>query len=162
MNSFKELFESYNWKDVEQSIGSKTEYDVRHALESDKVTLEDFKALLSPPAGAFLEQMTRKSREKTLKRFGNSIQLYTPMYLSNECNNVCTYCGFSYNNKIKRRTLTPDEIIQEAKVIKQMGFSNVLLVSGEANRTVNLPYFLNAVKAIRPYFSTISVEVQPL
>lgn len=162
MNSFKEIFDCYNWQEVQHSIGSKTEADVMHALASEKVTLEDFKALISPAAAPFLEQITRKSRQLTLKRFGNTIQLYAPMYLSNECNNICVYCGFSFDNKIRRRTLATDEILKEADAIKQMGFDHVLLVTGEANHTVNLDYFIKSIRSIRNRFSNISIEVQPL
>ncbi|MGP8214780.1 MAG: 2-iminoacetate synthase ThiH [Bacteroidia bacterium] len=162
MNNFAQIFDSYNWKEVEQSIYSKREDDVLRALVSDKLTPEDFKALISPAAAPFLEQMTLKSRQLTLKRFGNTIQLYAPMYLSNECNNICVYCGFSFDNKIRRRTLTMEEISKEAAAIKQMGFDHILLVTGEAFLTVNLPYFTKAIQTIRPFFSNISIEVQPL
>ncbi len=162
INSFKDIFDTCNWDETQQSILAKTETDVLRALESDKVSTEDFKALISPAAMPFLEPILQKSRAKTLKRFGNTIQLYTPLYLSNECTNVCTYCGFSFNNNIRRKILTPDEIIKEAKAIKSMGFDHVLLVSGEANGKVGVNYFLEAIRLISPFFSTISIEVQPL
>jgi 2-iminoacetate synthase len=84
------------------------------------------------------------------------------MYLSNECQNICTYCGFSLDNKIRRRTLTDAEILREAQAIKAMGYDHILLVTGEANRTVGLDYFKKAIELIRPHFSQISLEVQPL
>jgi 2-iminoacetate synthase len=160
--NFKELFDTYNWEDVKDSIYSKTAGDVVHALQKDTRTLEDFKALISPAAEPYLEQMARLSSELTQKRFGKTIQLYEPLYLSNECQNICTYCGFSFDNKIRRRTLTDDEILKEIKVIKRSGFDHVLLVTGEANQTVGIPYLKNAIKLMRPYFSHISIEVQPL
>jgi len=85
-----------------------------------------------------------------------------PLYLSNECQNICTYCAFSLDNKIKRKTLTDDEILREVKAIKQMGYDHVLLVTGEANQTVGVNYLQHAIQLIRPYFSHISIEVQPL
>jgi 2-iminoacetate synthase len=88
--------------------------------------------------------------------------MYAPLYLSNECQNICTYCGFSLDNKIKRKTLSNTEIIIEAMALKTMGVNHVLLVSGEANKTVGIEYFLNAIKLLRPYFANISIEVQPL
>lgn len=88
--------------------------------------------------------------------------MYAPLYLSNECQNICTYCGFSLDNKIRRKTLSNTEIIIEAMALKTMGVNHILLVSGEANKTVGIEYFLNAIKLLRPYFANISIEVQPL
>ncbi len=159
---FKEVFNTYNWDEVKQSILAKTNVDVLQALQKDKRTLEDFKALISPAAMHYLEQMAQLSHALTQKRFGKTIQMYVPLYLSNECQNICTYCAFSLDNKIKRKTLTDEEILQEVKVIKQMGYDHVLLVTGEANQTVGVNYLQHAIQLIRPYFSHISIEVQPL
>jgi 2-iminoacetate synthase len=106
--------------------------------------------------------MAQISHELTKKRFGKTIQMYAPLYLSNECQNICTYCGFSLDNKIKRKTLTDSEIKLEVDALKKLGFDHVLLVTGEANYTVNINYFLNAIDQIKNAFSNISVEVQPL
>ena len=125
-------------------------------------TLEDFKALISPAASPYLEQMAQLSHQLTQKRFGKTIQLFAPVYLSNECNNICTYCGFSLDNKIKRKTLTASEILQEINVIKQHGFNHILLVTGESNHTMHVNYFLKAFEIIKPHFANISIEVQPL
>jgi 2-iminoacetate synthase len=160
--TFKNIFDTYSSEEIYSSIASKNDSDVKHALSKQKITLEDFKALISPAALPYLEQMAQKSRELTRKRFGKTIQMFAPMYLSNECNNICTYCGYSFDNKIKRRTLTDTEIVQEAKAIKKLGFDHILLVTGEANATVHVPYFLNAIKLIKPFFANISIEVQPL
>src|SRR5205823_13043046 len=119
-------------------------------LKSGDLLLEDFKALISPAAGFFLEEMALLSQELTQKRFGKTIQMYVPMYLSNECQNICTYCGFSLDNKISRKTLTDAEILKEVEVIKSYGFDHLLLVTGEANKTVGIDYFENAVRLIRP------------
>lgn len=162
MGSFVDIFNRFSWEEVRESIYSKTEKDVLHALSSPKLTLEDFKALVSPAAEPYLEQMAAKSSALTQKRYGKTIQLYAPMYLSNECNNICTYCGFSLTNKVRRRTLSDDEIVTEIEAIKKDGFNHILLVTGEANYTVNIHYFLNAIKIIKPYFATISIEFQPL
>jgi 2-iminoacetate synthase len=159
---FKQIFDSYNWDEVLESIYCKTADDVRTALKKPRRSLEDFKALISPAALPFLEEMAQLSRQLTLRRFGRTIQLYIPLYLSNECQNICTYCGFSLDNKIKRKTLTPIEIMQEAAYIKERGFDHVLLVAGEANKTVGTEYFKNAIKLLRPQFANISLEVQPL
>lgn len=162
MSDFTTIFNQYNWEDVKTSIYSKNEQDVIIALNSAKPTLEDFKALLSPAAENYIEQMAEKSSALTQKRFGKTIQLYAPMYLSNECNNICTYCGFSLDNKVKRKTLSDKELITEVEAIKQQGFNHILLVTGEANHTVNIDYFLNAIKIVNPFFANISIEFQPL
>lgn len=159
---FKEVFDTYNWDEIKQSILLKKEADVLLALQREKRTLEDFKALISPAAVPYLEQMAQLSHALTQKRFGKTIQMYVPMYLSNECQNICTYCAFSLDNKIKRKTLTDEEILKEVKAIKEMGYDHVLLVTGEANQTVGVDYLKHAIGLIRPYFSNISIEVQPL
>ena len=162
MSSFNDIFKNCSWEATSASIYSKTSADVEHALSSGKRTLEDFKALISPAAAPYLERMAQISQQLTLKRFGKVIQLYVPLYLSNKCNNICTYCGFSYDNKLKRKTLTPMEIMQEVAAIKEMGYDHVLLVTGEANQSVHTEYFKMVLKLIRPHFSQISMEVQPL
>jgi 2-iminoacetate synthase len=159
---FKDLFDTYNWDKVKESIYKKSKYDVERALNSKKRNLEDFKALISPAAEPYLEQMAQMSHKLTQKRFGKTIQMYIPMYLSNECQNICTYCGFSLTNKIPRKTLSDEEILKEVKFIKSKGYDHILLVTGEANTTVGVGYLENAIKLIRPYFSQISIEVQPL
>ncbi|WP_109097224.1 2-iminoacetate synthase ThiH [Aquimarina sp. AU58] len=160
--SFKDIFEQYNWEATLSSIFSKTEADVVHALEKPKRDLEDFKALISPAAKPYLEHMAQISSYTTKKRFGNTIQMYTPMYLSNECQNICTYCGFSMTNKIPRRTLTDQEILKEVDFLKSKGYDHILLVTGEANRTVGVDYINNTIQLIQSKFANITIEVQPL
>lgn len=162
MSSFKNTLDQYSWDEVLASIFSKNEGDVRFALQNPKCGLEDFKALISPAAKPFLEQMAQQSRVITKKRFGNTMQMYAPMYLSNECQNICTYCGFSMTNKIPRKTLTDTEIIKEAEFLKSKCYDHILLVTGEANKTVGVDYISNAIQILRPYFSNITIEIQPL
>lgn len=162
MNTFKSTFEQYSWDSIQERIYKITSKEVQASLTKTKRNLDDFLVLISPAAQAYLELMAQKSHELTKKRFGKTIQMYAPLYLSNECQNICTYCGFSLDNKIKRKTLTDSEIKQEAEALKNLGFDHVLLVTGEANYTVNINYFLNAIEQIKPQFATISVEVQPL
>jgi 2-iminoacetate synthase len=162
MNSFSSLFDLYTWKDVEASIQRKSNRDVEVALATSHRSLEDFKALISPAAAPYLEHMAQLSHQLTKKRFGKTIQMFAPMYLSNECNNICTYCGFSFDNKIVRKTLTADEIVKEIGVIKRMGFNHILLVTGESNHLVNVDYFIRAINIIKPHFANIAIEVQPL
>jgi len=162
MSHFKELFDTYNWDFTLKSIFDKTAVEVKQALAKEKRNLEDFKALISPAAKPFLEEMAYKSQVLTKKRFGNTMQMYAPMYLSNECQNICTYCGFSLTNKIPRRTLTDVEILKEVAFLKNKGYDHILLVTGEANQKVGVDYINNAIRLIRSYFSNITIEVQPL
>jgi len=162
MTDFKETYNQFDWNEISKSIYDKTAQDVEVALKKPQRNLEDFKALISPAAEPFLEQMAQLSHQLTQKRFGKTIQFYIPMYLSNECQNICTYCGFSLDVDIERKTLSDEEIIKEAKFIKGLGYDHILLVTGEANKTVGADYFRNAIKLIKPFFSHISIEVQPL
>ena len=160
--SFRNVFDTYDWDDIKKSIYNKTSKDVEIALTKSSRNIEDFKALISPAAEGYLEQMAQLSHQLTQKRFGKTIQMYIPMYLSNECQNICTYCGFSLNIDIKRKTLSDEEILKEIKIIKSWGYDHILIVTGEANKTVGTEYFKNAIKLIKQHFSHISIEVQPL
>ena len=162
MKTFKTIFEQYNWDTTLADILAKTEKDVAIALRTSKRTIEDFKALISPAATPYLEEMAQLSYQITKKRFGNTIQMYAPMYLSNECQNICTYCGFSMTNKIPRRTLTDQEILREVEFLKSKGYDHILLVTGEANRTVGVDYINNAIQLIQSKFANITIEVQPM
>ncbi|MCH2225468.1 MAG: 2-iminoacetate synthase ThiH [Crocinitomicaceae bacterium] len=161
-SSFKDTFDTYNWEETLQSIFDKTTLDVERALANSKRDLEDFKALISPAARPYLEEMAQLSQQITKKRFGNVIQMYAPMYLSNECQNICTYCGFSLTNKIPRRTLTDKEILKEVDFLTEKGYDHILLVTGEANQKVGADYIENAIKLIRSRCANITIEVQPL
>ena len=162
MRSFKDFFERYEWNTIKQKLEKVTLSDVESSLSKTNKTIDDFLNLLSPAAAQKLELMASMTRSITQKRFGKTIQLYAPLYLSNECQNICTYCGFSLDNKIKRKTLSDTELMIEAGVLKSMGVNHVLLVSGEANKTVGISYFLNAIRLLKPHFAHISIEVQPL
>lgn len=158
----KEIIAQYSWKEIQDILDRCTERDVELSLYRGKKSIMDFLNLISPAAEPYLEVMANMSKQITQQRFGKTIQLYAPLYLSNECQNICTYCGFSMDNKIKRKTLSNSEIIVEAMALKEMGINHVLLVSGEANKTVEIQYFLNAIRLLKPYFANISIEVQPL
>tara|TARA_Y100000588_G_scaffold130416_1_gene142875 strand:+ start:4890 stop:6050 length:1161 start_codon:yes stop_codon:yes gene_type:complete len=161
---FKDQFDCYGWDEVKASIQSKSRDDVEVALAKrpGSLDLEDFSALVSPAAAPFLETMAQRSHKHTVERFGRVQQLYAPMYLSNVCSNVCTYCGFSATNRIPRKILNDEEILAEYVAIKEMGFDHILLVTGEANKRVGVPYLQNAFRLARDLFSNISMEVQPL
>ncbi len=160
--SFKHTFETYDWDSLEKDIYAVSRDEVVATLRKDRIDLDDFKVLISPAAKPFIEQMAQRSQALTKKRFGNTIQMYIPMYLSNECQNICTYCGFSMTNKIKRKTLSDKEILEEVSHIKSLGYDHILLVTGEANRTVGVSYLKHAIELIRSQFSNITIEVQPL
>ena len=122
MKNFKDIFDQFDWNEVTDSIYAKTPQDVELALnKSDNRDIEDFKALISPAATPYLEQMAQLSNRLTLERFGKTIQMYVPMYLSNECQNICTYCGFSYDNRIEPvlPTVLFEEKAFELEMIKQ-------------------------------------------
>lgn len=159
---FRERFDQYDWEAVKASIYAKTAADVEQALRPAVPGLEDFKALISPAAAPYLETMARQSQSRTRQRFGKTVQLYVPLYLSNECQNICSYCAFSVDNKIPRRTLSQAEILQEVAVLKRMGYEHVLLVTGEASHSVGVDYLKKALQVLRPHFAQLSMEVQPL
>lgn len=159
---FLTVFNTYDWAETEDGINAKTAQDVLKALQHPRPDLGDFMALLSPAAAPFLEQMAHKAQYLTRQRFGRVIRLFAPLYLSNKCQNICTYCGFSLDNKMPRKTLSAVEIEAEASVLKQYGFDQVLLVTGEAAKEVNKDYFVRAVNQLKKRFTQISLEVQPL
>ena len=160
--SFYQEIQKYNWQEVTESISSKTSEDAKIALSKERLNLADFQALISPAAIPYLEIIAQKSMQVTQKRFGKTMQLYIPLYLSNSCNNTCTYCGFNHNNKFERKILTKAEVLAEARHIKEHGFEHVLLVTGEDNSKCNVDYIEEMMLAIKDEFSLISVEVQPL
>lgn len=161
--TFLQTFQSYSWSEISQKIHTKTHADVELALaRPGSRNLEDFMALISPAAENYLGAMAEISHKLTQQRFGKTLQMYIPMYLSNECKNICTYCGFSQNNKIPRTTLNEDQILTEIAAIKSFGFKHILLVSGEDSAHVGMEYFKKVLKIIAPHFSHISMEVQPL
>lgn len=151
---------------IQQQITACTKHDVStviaKATASQKLSINDFACLLSPATADYLEQLATLSQKRTQQRFGKTIQLYIPLYLSNYCTNNCVYCGFNAQNNIKRVALTDNEILQEATAIKTMGYDHILLVTGENHKKAGIDYLLNAVKLVRPMFSSISAEIQPL
>jgi 2-iminoacetate synthase len=161
--TFVSTWQRHDFATVASAIQRKTSADVRRALGRVRAGLDadDLAALLSPAAVPFLEEMAQLSHQLTVERFGRTMQLYAPMYLTNVCANVCTYCGFSAQNRIPRKALDDAEILAEAAVLKQMGFDHVLLVTGESTR-YGTAYFKNALRLLRPHFSSLSIEVQPL
>jgi len=161
--NFIDLWRRHEFGAVAKTIASKRPADVRRALGRARgsVDLEDFAALLSPAASPFLEDMAQASQRQTVERFGRTMRLFAPLYLSNACANVCTYCGFSAHNRIRRKVLSDPEILAEAGALRSRGFDSVLLVTGETGR-VGRDYLSNALRLLRPHFSGLWIEVQPL
>lgn len=160
---FIEEFNELSWENTLKKIYNTSETEVLASLnKKGRRNLNDFAHLISPAAAPYLLQMAEQAHQLTLKRFGNTVQMYIPMYLSNECQNICTYCGFSLDVDIPRKTLTDEEIIREAEYLKAKGYEHILLVTGEANKTVGVDYFEHAIDLLKPYFAYISIEVQPL
>ena len=163
MTSFFQAWREHDFGAVAASIGARTPADVRRALDraGRGLSLDDFAALLSPAAGPFLEEIAALSHASTVERFGRTMQLYAPMYLTNVCANICTYCGFSAQNRIPRKALNEAEILAEADVLERHGFEHVLLVTGESTR-YGVTYLENALRLLRPRFASLAIEVQPL
>ena len=139
-----------------------TASDVLRAIESDSCSPEDFKTLLSPAAEPFLEQIARKARQETRKHFGNSAYFFTPIYISNYCENYCIYCGFNCHNKIKRAKLSMKEIHEEMKAIADTGLEEILILTGESRKTSDVKYIGEACKIAKKYFKNIGIEVYPM
>jgi len=160
--SFLDEIQSYRYEDVLSRIVAKNAEDVQRALLSERLGIDDFMALLSPAASPFIEKMALKSHRLTLQRFGNTILMYAPLYLSNACTNGCRYCGFNAMNRARRQTLTLDEIEREATIIHNRGFRHILLVTGEATHVAGNDYIVAASERIRHLFCSISIEVYPM
>lgn len=160
--SFYNEIQKYNWDEIKEQIYNKTEVDVERALNKERIDLNDFQALISPAGSSYLEQIAQKSMELTQKRFGKCMQMYIPLYISNSCTNTCVYCGFNHKNKFDRKILNQNEIKQEAKEIKKLGFEHVLLVSGEDQLKCGADYIEKMMEAIKDDFALISLEAQPL
>lgn len=139
-----------------------TAEDVKLALEHETKTEEDFKALLSPAALPFLEEIAQQARLETRKHFGNSINMFTPLYISNYCENYCIYCGFNCHNKIHRAKLNYEEIEKEMQAIAKTGLQEVLLLTGESKKMSNVEYIGEACKIARKYFKVVGLEVYPM
>jgi 2-iminoacetate synthase len=160
--TFQQTLDSYNLADVAARIEAARPADVEAALATTHLGIDDFMALLSPAAGAYLEPMAQRAHHLTVQRFGKTILMYAPLYLSNECTNGCRYCGFNAHNKVPRRTLTMDEVEAEARVLYDRGFRHLLLVTGEAPRAAGTDYLAAAIARIRSLFSSMSIEVYPM
>lgn len=139
-----------------------TAADVKAALEHDTCSLEDFKALLSPAAAPFLEEMARKAHGETQKHFGNTVYLFTPLYIANYCENYCVYCGFNCYNHIQRMKLTMEQIQHEMEIIAQSGMEEILILTGESRAQSDVAYIGEACKLAWKYFRMVGLEIYPV
>lgn len=141
---------------------SYTAKDVKAALSHENCTIDDFKALLSPAAEPFLEEMAQRARIETRKHFGNTVYLFTPLYIANYCENYCVYCGFNCYNKINRMKLTYEQIEHEMKIIADSGMEEILILTGESHSMSDIKYIGEACKLARKYFRMVGLEIYPV
>ncbi len=162
--NFSEELQKYDWAETTELIYSMQASDVERALyKKGQRDVRDFMAMISPAATPYLEQMATLSRQYTQQRFGKTMQMYVPLYITNSCTNHCVYCGFQHDNPIARVILTEEEMVEEFKAIKKIGpFENLLMVTGENPRAAGVDYLERALQAARPYFSNLTFEVMPL
>ena len=160
---FSDELQNISWQETTARIASMTDNDVRRALSKSRCDVNDFMALLSPAAEPYLEVMARLSRKYTEERFGRTISMFIPLYITNSCSNSCVYCGFHRENPMPRTILTMEQIENEYRAIKKLApFENILLVTGENPARAGVPYIAQAVDIAKRYFSNIKIEVMPL
>ena len=155
---------------IDKVIGEMASYDynsfsdedIKEALNKDYLSIKDFQALLSPKAINYLEEMAQKAKLFRERYFGNSVYIFTPLYISNYCDNYCVYCGFNSHNKIKRARLNFEQIEQELKEIAKSGLQEILILTGESERYSNIEYIGEACKLARKYFNNVGIEIYPV
>ncbi len=160
---FSDEIKRYDWDDTTRAINSKTARDVEIALSKEHLNIDDFMALISPAAEPYIENMAQLSHKYTMERFGKTISMYIPLYVSNACSNYCVYCGFNHNNPMQRTTLTMEQVKTECEAIRRLGpFENLLIVSGEFPSVNGVDYIEKVLQTARPYFNNLSIEVMPM
>ena len=160
---FTDELAKIDWDATSRKIASKTDADVRRALTKSRCDVEDFMALVSPAAEPYLETMAALSRKYTLERFGKTISMFIPLYITNSCINSCVYCGFHVSNPMARVILTPEQCEDEYRAIKKLApFENLLIVTGENPVKAGVPYLAEALDRAKKYFSNLKLEVMPL
>ncbi len=157
-----DMMENVLTKVKEYDYSQYTAKDVRAALEHETCTIEDLKALLSPAAEPFLEQMAQRARIETSRHFGNTVYLFTPLYIANYCENYCVYCGFNCYNNINRMKLNEEQIEREMKIIAESGMEEILILTGESHIKSSIEYIGQACKLARKYFRMVGLEIYPV
>lgn len=152
----------YSSYQIEEILNDTTEHEVINVLQKQQINEHDYLILLSKSAEKHLEKMAERANQLTINNFGRVIFLYTPLYLSNYCVNECLYCGFNVKNKIKRHQLTYDELESEAKIISETGLKHILVLTGESKQKASVEYIKGAIKILKKYFTSISIEIYPL
>lgn len=160
--SFLSLKRSYRDFDFEGFLAAVDRRKVESVLGRERLTERDFLVLLSDAALDYLEVMAQRASNLTRRSFGNAVVLFTPMYVSNHCDNTCVYCSFARNNRIARRQLSVDEIRKEAENIRETGMRHILLLTGESRLKAGVEYLKACIDILKEYFSSIAVEVYPL
>ncbi|MDE5985760.1 MAG: 2-iminoacetate synthase ThiH [Prevotella sp.] len=160
---FSDELLNISWDETTERISHMSDNDVRRALAKEHCDVNDFMALVSPAAAPYLEQMARLSRKYTEERFGRTMSMFIPLYITNSCSNSCVYCSFHRSNPMLRTILTYEQIEDEYKAIKQLApFENILLVTGENPAKAGVSYLAKAIDIAKKYFSNIKIEVMPL
>lgn len=160
--SFYDVLTEYQDFSFEEFFSRLTHSDIQRIIAKNDLRPLDFLALLSPVAADHLELMAQKAHRLTVQYFGKTIQLFTPLYISNYCSNQCIYCGFNHSNKILRKKLSLQEIELEAASIAQTGMQHLLLLTGEAKQVTPIDYLVDAVTVLKKYFASVSVEIFPM
>ncbi len=159
---FETILDTIDLAHLNSAIYGAAAADVERVLNRGHCTPDDFPVLISPAASAFLETMAARSRQITTLRFGKTVRLYAPLYISNECVNACAYCGFNTHNATKRTTLSLDQVLIEADVLHRHGFRHLLLVSGEHRGHVPVEFIAEIAGQLRETFAGLSIEVYPM
>lgn len=159
---FYEVYTKYKDIDFKKVTENITDNDIEKILNKHKLDEYDFLTLLSNKASKYIEEMANRARGLALKHHGKAIVLYTPMYIANYCVNKCAYCGFNIDNEIKRKKLTMEEIEEEAKSISRTGLKHILLLTGESKKHTPVSYIVEAVKILKKYFHSVTIEIYPL
>lgn len=160
--SFYDIAKELQEYDFDSFFKGVTEDRIRYILTKENISKEEYLCLLSPQAENFLEEMAKKARRLTLSNFGRSVVLYTPIYISNYCINKCAYCGYNLDNHINRQKLTMEEIDKECESIYETGLRHIILLTGESRQHSPVEYIKSAVKVMKKYFDSISIEIYPL
>lgn len=160
--SYYDIYLKYRDFPLEKFFNGISSRDIESAIGTERQNENQFLTLLSPSAENYLEEMAQKAHNLTLRHFGKTIQLYTPLYLSNYCENQCDYCGFNSKNNIARKKLGLEEVEREAEYIALTGLEHVLILTGDSRAVSSPRYIKDCVKVLKKYFSSISIEVYAL